>query len=347
MARGKVIIGVDLGGTNINVGMLTADNRVDPKSQVNKKTQAAQGVDVVISRIADAIKESCEQAGITTRQVAAVGIGAAGAIDPVRGVVRKGPNLGFTNVPLAAAIQKKVGARTFLENDVNAAAYGEWKMGAAKGVTDFMAVWIGTGVGGGIVLNNKMYSGGFLTAGEIGHMMMVPGAPMGRRSVEDTCSRTAISERLLALMSTGHPSMLKEIIEKEKKELLRKTEDDLKRKGKASWQFESNKILRSRAIAEAYKAGDDLTRAVVHEAAEYLGMAIGGVVTLLSLPHVVIGGGFTEALGEPWVRAVREEVRKYAFPGECKKVEVKGTALKDTAGIVGAGLLARDGMGKR
>src|SRR5207302_736343 len=117
---------------------------------------------------------------------------------------------------------------------------------------------------------------------------------------------------------------------------------DLKDKGKLSWQFESNKILRSRIVSEAYKRGDGLTMRVVDEAAELLGTSIAGIVTILSLPHVVLGGGFTEALGAPWVRAVRAATRARVFPPELRKVEVVGTRLKDRAGIIGAALLARD-----
>lgn len=347
MARSQLIVGVDLGGTNINVGLVDPAGRILPASRVNKKTQAVQGPQVVIDRIADAIAESCEQAQTPVKGVAGIGIGAAGAVDSARGVVLKGGNLGFVNLPLAAAIQKKLGPRVVLENDVNAAAYGEWKLGAAVGKTDFLAVWLGTGVGGGLVLNNRMYSGGFFTAGEIGHMTLLPGAPLGRGSIEETCSRTAISDRLLALIASGHASSLKPTIEAEKKALLTKAQDDYEKKGKVTWQFENNKILRSKAIGEAYRRGDALTVQVVEEAATLLGTAIGGVVTLLSLPHVVLGGGLTEALEEPWVRAVRKATRDAAFPAECKRVEVVGTVLRDSAGIIGAAMLARDNAAPR
>lgn len=341
----KPIVGVDLGGTNINVGVVDAAQlRLIPGSRVNKKTQAVQGNKVVVERISLAIEEALDGAGLTHKDVSGLGIAAAGAVDPARGVVLKGGNLGFTNLPLGEMLNKRTGLRTFVENDVNAAVYGEWKHpgGAIVGCTEALGVWIGTGVGGGLVINGKLYAGGFFTAGEIGHMTMFPGAPMGRRSVEEVCSRTAISDRLLALISSGHASSLRTMVEQEKAVLLEKSRKDAKDKGKITWQFENNKILRSKSIALAYHKRDPLTTAVIHEAAGYLGMAIAGVVTLMSLPYVVLGGGLTEALGEPWVRAVRTAVRERAFPAECKKVEVVGTKLKDQAGIIGAALLARD-----
>ncbi len=341
----KPIVGVDLGGTNINVGIVDPQQlRLIPGSRINKKTQAAQGNKTVIDRIVLAIEEALDGAGMTHADVSSIGIAAAGAVDSARGVVLKGGNLNFTNLPLGELVRKRTGLRTFIENDVNAAVYGEWKhpSGAVVNAEDALGVWIGTGVGGGLVLSGKLYAGGFFTAGEIGHMTMFPGGPTGRRSVEEVCSRTAISDRLLALIAAGHPSSLRAMIDEEKGLLLEKARKDAKDKGKVTWQFENNKILRSKSIALAYHKHDPLTTHVIHEAAVLLGTAIAGVVTLLSLPHVVLGGGLTEALGEPWVKAVRVAVREKAFPPECRKVEVVGTKLKDQAGIIGAALLARD-----
>src|SRR5262249_22386151 len=159
------------------------------------------------------------------------------------------------------------------------------------GATDALGVWVGTGVGGGLVLNGRLYQGGFFTAGEIGHMTLIPGAPYGRRSVEENCSRTAVADRLLALVSSRPASKGSGLVEKEKEQLLDKARKEIKDKGKVSWQFETNKILRSKAISEAFGEHDELTHAVIDETAELLGVAIGGVVALLSLPHVVLGGG--------------------------------------------------------
>ena len=152
---------------------------------------------------------------------------------------------------------------------------------------------------------------------------------MGRRSVEQNCSRTAVAERLMSLVATGHPSVLRKSIEEERKKI--------KDKG----DFDPSKLLRSKHISSAFESGDELTVKVVQETADMLATTVAGVVTLLSLKHVVLGGGFTEALGEPWVRLVRTGVRERVFPPELKRVEVVGTKLKDQAGIIGAAMLAR------
>lgn len=328
------MIGIDLGGTNINVGIVDLSKSaasVRPESRINKKTQAINGVAAVIDRLADAVREACEAAGVPLKKVSGVGIGAPGALDPSRGVVLKAPNIGFVNTPLAAKLQKKLGVAVYLENDVNAAAYGEWKYGASSGATDLLAVWCGTGVGGGLILDGKLYGGGLHTAGEIGHMTLLPGAPLGRRSIEENCSRTAVAERLIFLTGSGRASSLKKSIDEERK----------KTKGK---DFDPSKLIRSRHIAEAFKSGDPLTHRVVEETAVLLGTGIASVVTLLSLPHVVLGGGLTEALGEPWVRLVRAAVRERVFPPEMRKVEVVGTKLLDNAGIIGAAILAHENL---
>src|SRR5262249_9041478 len=162
-----------------NVGIVDANGRVLRGSRVNKKTQAALGVSTVIGRIADTIKESARGANIPLHTVGAIGVGAAGAVDSAHGVVIKGGNLGFVDVPLADRAPKGLGPPVLIENDVNAAVYGEWKppRGAIFDAHDALGVWIGTGIGGGLVLSGRLYSGGFFTAGEIGHMTFIPGAP--------------------------------------------------------------------------------------------------------------------------------------------------------------------------
>lgn len=345
----KPIVGIDLGGTNINAGVVDARGNVRPASGVNKKTQAVLGVKTVLDRVADAALESLETAKLGVRDVAAIGIAAAGAVDPSQGLVIKGGNLGFDNVPLAEEIRRRTGLKVVVENDVNAAVYGEWKHpgGAIHGVRDALGVWLGTGVGGGLILDGALYAGGFFTAGEIGHMTAIPGAPLGRRTFEQQCSRTAVSDRLLALMSNGYESSLKGAVEEEKARLLEKARKELRDKDKITWNFENNKVLRSRAIAAAYRKRDPLTVQVVDEAGEALARHVAGIVTLLSLPCVVLGGGLTEALGEPWVRKVRTAVRAGVFPPDIAgRVNVVGTALRDEAGVIGAAMNARDRLSR-
>jgi glucokinase len=209
-----------------------------------------------------------------------------------------------------------------VDNDVNVALFGEWKAGAARGDRDVLGVWVGTGIGGALILNNHVYAGGYFTAGEIGHTILYPNAPMARRSLEQNCSRTAIADRLVALMRQNRKSML-----------LQLCDGDLTQ-------------IKSKMIAAAYSEGDKLTSEVLDETAQLLGVAIANVVTLLSLKKIVVGGGLTEALGEPWVKKIRKAVRETAFPERVQQVQVVASELEDDAGLLGAAMLAREKLAR-
>lgn len=322
MASSSLLIGIDLGGTNMQIGVVDASNKV--LGRTKKKTKADEGQDAVISRIVAGIEEACEAAKVKVADLGAVGIGAPGGIDHKRGVVMEAPNLRWNNVPLANLLSEKLKGRpVVVDNDVNVAVYGENKLGAGNNAEDLLGVWVGTGVGGGLILNGKLYQGGFGTAGEIGHTVLFPGAALGNRKLEENCSRKFIVLRLARLIRANNPSALTEI-----------AGGDEKIEG-----------VGAGALGEAYRKGDDLVCRVVDESADLLGLAIAHSVTVLALPLVILGGGLTEALGEPYVRRVQASVRAAAFPDRCKGVKVVATKLEDDAGLLGAALLAREEVG--
>ncbi len=310
------VVGIDLGGTNMQVGVVAPDGRV--LGAARKKTRSTEGRGPVLDRLVDAIGEACADAGIERAQVRAIGIGAPGAIDPARGVVIEAVNLRWNDVPLADELRERTGLPVVVDNDVNVGLYGEWKMGAAQGATDLLGVWVGTGIGGALVLNNALYHGAMFTAGEIGHTTLYPNAPLGSRSLEQNCSRTAVANRLRRLVLSNEPSTLSERI------------------------VSSDTPLKSKAIASAYADQDPLTVTVINEVADLIGTSIAGVVTLLSIPKVVLGGGLTEAAGQPFVDQVATSVRTHVFPDRCRAVEVVASRLEDDAGVVGAAMLASE-----
>jgi glucokinase len=310
--------GVDLGGTNIQVGVVSPDGTVLGRAKL--KTDAESGYDAVVDRVIRGVREACEAAEIGFKDLCCVGVGTPGPVDPSTGVVLEAVNLRWDNAPLRKSLADKARLPVCVENDVNAAIYGEWKHGAGRGATDLLGVWVGTGVGGGLILRGQPFTGHFHTAGEIGHMILVPGAAPGTRSVEHNCSRTAIAERIAQLIRANRKSTLAGAI------------------GKGG-------RIKSKALAEAYLSGDELASEVINDSADRLGMAIGSIATLLSLERVVLGGGLTEALGEPFVARVRSAAVREAFPKAVKKMDVVESALGDDAGIVGAGLLALHQLG--
>lgn len=326
MPMERPVVGIDLGGTNMQVGIVRHDAREVGAADAllgvaRKKTKATDGLDAVLDRIADAVNEASAQAGLTVSDLGGLGIGAPGALDPFKGIVYEAVNLRWNNVPLADILTQRLGIPAVLDNDVNVALYGEWVLGAARGARNVLGVWVGTGIGGGLILDGKLFYGHHLTAGEIGHMLIHPKNPPGTRSLEHNCSRTAVVDRIVRLIRANRPSMLTEM---------------------TSEKYEK---VKSKALATAYEAGDSLTREVIDDAAVLLGDQIGSVVTLLSLERVVLGGGLTEAIGEPFVKIVRDSTQDIAFPTVCKGVEVVASELKDNAGLLGAAMIAMDRLG--
>jgi len=287
-------------------------------SRSKRKTISEEGLEAILARVIAGVEESCREAGVALADVAGVGIGAPGAVDPHRGLVLEAPNLRWRDVPLGALLEERLGRPVVVDNDVNVAVWGEALHGAGRGASNMLGVWVGTGVGGGLVLGGKLHYGHFFTAGEIGHMIMEPGNPPGLRSVEQLCSRTSIVNRLRHMIEANAESLVPELVE-----------------GKL------NKI-KSKTLGEAYLRGDQTVRALVDDVAERLGVAIGSLTTLLSLERVVLGGGLTEAIGEPFVEQVRGSVHRSVFPSVLRSVIVVGSELDDNAGVVGAALLAHE-----
>jgi glucokinase len=309
------VLGVDLGGTNIQAGILDADNKILVRAAV--KTKPESGADGVVKRIARLADDLLAKAGLKRGDVAGLGIGAPGAIDIRKGIVLTAVNLRWSNFPLADALCKELGLAVTLDNDVNVGAWGEHQMGAGEGFDDMLGVFVGTGIGGGIVLGGRLYYGHFQTAGEIGHTVLRADAPLGRRTLENVASRTAVTTLLTTLINSHHPSLITDL-----------TQGDLTK-------------MRSKVLATALEQKDPLTVRVVADAARYVGVAVANAVTLLSLPCVVIGGGFATAMGEPFLAQVRNTFDELVFPPQLQACQVHLSKLGDDAGVAGAALLAR------
>ena len=240
-------------------------------------------------------------------------------VDPEKGVVIEAVNLRWDHVPLARMLTRRLNAPAFVDNDVNVAILGENLLGAGKNSTDLLGVWVGTGIGGGLILDGALYYGHFKSAGEIGHTILFPHHALGQRSLEHNCSRTAIVERLARLLRSNHRSKI------------------------TSEVGDEYDKIKSRTLAKFYHGGpkeDRLVIEVIDHAAEELGVAIANVVTMLSLPRVVVGGGLTEALGRPFVERVEASTRSLVFPRMLREVDVVPSQLADNAGVFGAAMIA-------
>ncbi len=309
------VVGVDLGGTNMLAIVLDPTNKIVGRKHA--RTEPQRGADDVIDRLVEIVNDACREAGTSLTEIGAVGIAAAGAIDIPNGIILVAPNLHWENLPLLDRLREKIGRPVVLENDVNGAVWGEHHLGAGAGHGDVLGVWVGTGIGGGLVLDGHIHHGAFFTAGEIGHTILTPNGGPGQRTVEDHCGRNGVIRALRGQLDSHPESMLNGV-------------------GKGD-----GVAIDMGMLAEAYAAGDALTQQVVHRAADLLGIAIANWVTVLALDTVIVCGGMTEALGEPYLQQIRRSFEATVFPARSRACRLVSTQLKGDAGPLGAALLAR------
>ncbi len=314
------VVGVDLGGTKISAAVVSRAGKI--LGRARKRTKAHLGAAEVLARISLAVRQAAEDAETPMAKVAAVGIGAPGPLDPSSGVLLSAPNLpGWHDVPLAREISEALGIPVYVENDVNLGTLSEHVLGAGRGTKDMVGVFVGTGVGGGLILDGRLRSGARHAAGEIGHMVVAAGGPYcgcGRQGcLEAVASRTAMERDLRAGIAAGRESLLPEL-----------AGPRLKR-------------LTSSVLARAWKGGCPLTREVVGRAQWYLGLHAASIVNLLDPEMLVYGGGMTEAMGEEFLAPIREVALQHLMPKDSAPIRLAAAKLGDDAGVLGAALLAQ------
>lgn len=312
----NLVVGVDLGGTNIQAGLVTANNQVVGRAKV--KTKAETGKDGVFKRVARVIADLVDQENVSWDQVVGIGIGAPGTCNIETGVVTNAVNLCWDRFPLGDSLKSEFKRPVVVDNDVNVGTWGEVIAGAAKGQQDVLGVFVGTGIGGGLVLGGRLYRGPAMTAGEIGQTILMPDGILGRRTLENFASRTSVVNLIRELILSNHKTIVSELVE-----------GDLER-------------VRSKVLAEALREKDELVTEVVRHSAGYVGIVIANMVTMLSLPCVVLGGGLVEALGEPYVKWIRSAFAEAVHPKELTDCKILQGKLLDDAGVVGAAGVARN-----
>jgi glucokinase len=310
----KVVVGVDLGGTNLTAGVVTEDGRVVSKAKVS--THAEEGPDAVLGRIAEAIEKVIADSGLGRDGVEAAGVGVPGPLDWQSGVVFTPPNLpGWKDVPVAAILTEQLGITTYIENDANSAGYGENWAGAGRSVKDLIALTLGTGIGGAIILNNKLWRGIDGTAGEIGHMIMeIDGRPCNCGSkgcIERYGSATGIVITAREMIATG-----------KKTDLVDMVDGDLDK-------------LTSKTIFDACQNGDELARDVFTKTGRTIGMGLVTLANLLNPEMFVICGGVIDA-GDVLFDPMRQTLLDLAFEQPGHRAQVVPAELGDDAGFIGA-----------
>lgn len=329
MAKQKTYaLGIDLGGTktlaavvDVTTGEVIASER--------KRTNAAKGQEYVSQRIIELSTAALEAAKLPPDAgIIAVGIGAAGQIDRKNGVVVDAPNLGVKDMPMRDILGKQFGKPVAVGNDVEVAALGEYIYGSGRGYSTFVVIFVGTGIGAGIVQNGRLYSGFTGTAGEVGHMIIQAGGRIcgcgGRGCLEAYASRTAITKAIMAEIHHGRDSILASDVEFQLKE--------------------GETIIRSGLLADALNHGDALVTEIITEAADYLGYGLGSVMNFYNPECIILGGGVIEAIDLLFERAVHR-ARITALSEPARKTTIIRTKLGDFSGVVGAACLGAEAAG--
>ena len=308
----KILIGIDLGGTNAQGAAASPDGSILRKGKI--PTRSAQGPDTVIQDLADLVLELAAH-----QQIAAVGLGVPGLLDLDQGVCVFSGNLGWRNVAIASRLSQKVGAPVFIDNDVRVAALGEFSRGEAQACKDFIYITVGTGIGSGIFIDGRLLRGPRWSAGEVGHMVLDPHGPActcgSFGCLEALASATAIARDGRAAAAANPGSLLNR--------LAGSAED-----------------IDTALIFKAAESGDPAAAQVVDKAMNWLGIGVANLVNIFNPRLVVIGGGVSLA-GEMLLSPVQNQVARLAMPVQRKLVRLTTSALGDIAGVEGALELAR------
>ncbi len=308
------VIGFDLGGMKMISAVV--DEKLNPVTRQKKKTSAQSGGEAIYERIKDCITASIELSGLSPEKIKGIGIASPGPMDRKTGVILDTPNLGFKNFPLKQRLEKDFKIPVIVDNDVSAGLYGEFLRGAAQGFRNVVGLFPGTGIGGGMILDGRLFRGSTGNAGEIGHMIIQVNGPLcgcGQHGcVEALASRTAIAKDAVALAGSGAvPSLLQE----------------------AGTDF---KRYKSGVFAKAYKNGEKSIVEIIDRSAWFLGIAMANCVNFINPEIVVLGGGLVEKLGAPYISAAERSMREHALAALVENVEVKQAKLGDDAAVIGA-----------
>ena len=311
-------LGIDLGGTNIAAGVVNEKYEIIGRGKV--KTRAPRPASEIVEDMYAAGKAAVEDAGLSLEAIHSIGVGAPGTVDPETGIIGFSNNLDFHNEPIADMLKAQFGKEVFINNDANVAAYGEFLAGCGVGTKDFIAITLGTGVGGGVIIDGKIFSGMNFAGAELGHIVIV------NDGVPCTCGRKGCWESYAS--ATG---------------LIRQTREAMeKNPDSRMWELAGSLDKVSGLTAfDAMRSGDAAGRAVTEKYIEYIACGITNVINIFQPEILCIGGGIS-AEGENLLKPIRAYVEENRFSKHSEKQTViKKAELGNDAGIIGAACLYR------
>ena len=308
----KYNICLDVGGTKVLGAIFNEKDEIIYRLKKRSKS-GGEGTADVEKVIISVVEEMIEASGIDRKKLNAIASCAPGVIDQDKGIVLFTPNLPWRNYDIAGAMRKKFGVPFFVGNDVNLGVLGEYKFGAARGYKNIVGFFVGTGMGGGLVLDGKLFTGNQFKAAEYGHMILDPEGPLcgcGQRGcLEALASKTAMTNYIRQQVSRGRECQLA----------------DMAAEG----------VIRSKKLKKAVESGDKVAIEAVDRACHYLAIATGNMINTISPDLVLYGGGIMEAMGELWLEKILAEVDRYCMTTIRPTVEIKIAELGDDSILYG------------
>ena len=311
-------LGIDLGGMSVKVGVVNENNAIVGKAAVptNSPNQPPRPADDIMDDIATACRLAVENAGVSFDEVDHIGLGCPGSVNSSNGMLEFSGNLGMRNYPISAKLEERLGRKVFVENDANAAAFGESIAGAAKGARNAVCVTLGTGVGGGIIIDGKIYSGSNYAGGELGHMVIVAGGKYC------TCGRHGCWEAYASASALIYQRQIK-MLDNKASEMWKLVDGDLRN-------------VTGRTAFDGYRMGDKSAAEVVDRYIWYIACGLTNVINIFQPDIICIGGGVSKE-GDTLIAPLMSYVNKDRFGKNlAKQTEIVTAKLGNDAGIIGA-----------
>lgn len=318
--RKRYLGAVDLGGSKILSVIAESDG--GRLAEDRRSTSAEEGPEVVLGRIGVSLETALAKAGLQQSDLSAVGVCSPGPCDIDAGMIGWGPNLpGWRDVPICRYLEERLGVPTRLENDGNAAALGEHVYGAGRGCRHLIYITVSTGIGGGLIIDGRLYRGATGVAGELGHMTIDPDGPLcgcgNRGCLEALASGTAIAARGEELVAQGGSALLARLAEEQGG-------------------------LTAEAVAQAADQGDIACQGIIRRAGYYLGIGLASYLNIFNPELIIVGGGLAKA-GDLLLGPARAEMEARAMPEALKAVQLKRAELGDYVGVMGMVALLKEG----
>lgn len=306
-------IGIDIGGTKIEAGIVDNAGTVTQRKRI--PTDRAQGYEAIRDNIVRLVFDIISEAGVNSAKIERIGIACAGQVGRDSNRIIFSPNLGWRNVPLRSDIERACGITTYLDNDVNAATYGEWRFGLSTAPSDVLGIFAGTGIGGGLIINGELYRGFANVGGEVGHMTLNPYGYQCRCGnsgcFEAYCGGAYIVERVRQAIENGYSGRILDIIER------------------------NPDALNTGHVEEGWLTGDELCETIWGEVIEYMGAGLASLVNLLNPEVIILGGGVI--LGSRYlVEEASKVMVKRAMAASIEGLRIERASMGEDAAIVGA-----------